>query len=481
MSKAGFPPDSGDAIPNSNGIRQGRLRRTAPLAALTARTAGEAVVVGLRSKLTGADSTEFHVRTAERYTELLGRSKGALMKAGQMLSFVSLGPIVGEEFQSTYQAALTRLRNDAPPMTPELARESLERELGKQTESAFVEFDWEPLAAASIGQVHAARLHDGRAVAVKIQYPGVAAAIRADLQNSELLTTFLSLIGGLSPRKLSLDMRAAAREMGARITEELDYRLEAANQAEFAEIYRGHPFIHVPEVIGELSTDRVLTQELVQGRSWSEALPAEQELRDSWAEAIHRFIYGTYHYFYMINADPHPGNYLFHDDGSVSFLDFGCVKRFSPGQIDAVKVLMRECLRGDVDGTWRASVESGFFAPSGTLTAKEALAYWREPIEMYWGEQPFTVTPEYVARLIELRYSPTSSFANAFRHLSPPADHTIMGRIDIGVMSLIAELRGTNHWDTMGAEYFEDADPVTPMGKAYHAHLEQRQAASSHA
>jgi predicted unusual protein kinase regulating ubiquinone biosynthesis (AarF/ABC1/UbiB family) len=481
MSKAGLPPDSGNAIPKSNGIRQGRLRRTAPLAALTARTAGEAVVVGLRSKLTGANSAEFHIRTAERYTELLGRSKGALMKAGQMLSFVSLGPVVGEEFQSTYQAALTRLRNDAPPMAPELARETLERELGRQTESAFAEFNWEPLAAASIGQVHAARLHDGRAVAVKIQYPGVAAAIRADLQNSELLTTFLGLIGGLSPRKLSLDLREAAQEMGARITEELDYRLEATNQAEFAELYRGHPFIHVPEVIGELSTGRVLTQELAQGRSWSEALTAEQELRDSWVEAIHRFIYGTYHHFYMINADPHPGNYLFHDDGSVSFLDFGCVKRFSPEQIETVKVLMRECLRGDVDGTWRASVQSGFFAPSGELTTEEAFQYWREPIEMYWGAQPFTVTPEYVARAIELRYSPTGPLANAFRHLSPPADHTIMGRIDIGVLSLISGLRGTNRWDTMGAEYFEDANPVTPMGKAHRAHHEQRQAASNHA
>ena len=149
--------------------------------------------------------TEFHVRTAERYAELLGRSKGALMKAGQMLSFASAGPAVPAEFQSIYQAALARLRDDAPPMAPELARAVLERELGRPAESAFAEFDWEPLAAASVGQVHAARLHDGRAVAVKIQYPGVADAICADLKNTELLATFLSLVvGGLSPRKTEL-------------------------------------------------------------------------------------------------------------------------------------------------------------------------------------------------------------------------------------------------------------------------------------
>jgi predicted unusual protein kinase regulating ubiquinone biosynthesis (AarF/ABC1/UbiB family) len=478
---ARFPPDADDAFPRGDGIGRGRLRRTAPLAALTARTVGEVVVIGLRSKLTSTDSSEFHARTAERYTELLGRSKGALMKAGQMLSLVSLGPVVGEQFQSTYQAALTRLRNDAPPMAPELAREVLERELGRAAESAFAEFDWVPLAAASIGQVHCARLHDGRAVAVKIQYPGVAAAIQADLKNTELLVTFLGLISGLSPRKLSLDLKGAAREIGERITEELDYRLEATNQSEFAKLYRGHPFIHVPEVIGELCTDRILTQELVRGRSWSEALTAAQELRNDWAEAIHRFLYGAYHYYQVFNADPHPGNYLFHDDGSVTFLDFGCVKRFRREQVDSLNLVMRECLRGDVEQTWRVSVEGGFFQPSGSLTTQEAFEYWREPIEMYWGEQPFTVTPEYVAKLIELRYSPTSRLANAFRHLSSPPEYTVMSRIDIGVMSIISELRGTNHWRTIAAEYFESADPATPMGKLDRAYREERAAVSSHA
>jgi len=464
MPDAGLPEDQGG--PQGDGIGRGRLRRTVPLAALTARTAGEAVVVGLRSKLTGADSTEFHVRTAERYAELLGSSKGALMKAGQMLSFVSLGPAVGEEFQATYQAALTRLRSDAPPMAPELARSVLERELGRPAKDAFAEFDWEPLAAASIGQVHAARLHDGRAVAVKIQYPGVGAAIEADLKNTELLATFLGLIRGLSPRKLNIDLSAAAEEIGERINEELDYRTEAANQAEFAEIYAGHPFIHVPEVIGELSTTRVLTQELVQGRPWSEALTAAQDLRNSWAEAIHRFIYGSYVYHHVFNADPHPGNYLFHDDGSVSFLDFGCVKRFEPEQIESLDVIMRECLRGDVEETWRLSIEGGFFAPSGSLTREEVFDYWREPLEMYWGEQPFTITPEYVARLIETRYSPVGPSANVFHHLSTPSTYAILSRLDVGVMSLIGELRATIPWATLGAEYFEGADPVTPMGRA---------------
>jgi predicted unusual protein kinase regulating ubiquinone biosynthesis (AarF/ABC1/UbiB family) len=464
-----------------DGIRRGRVRRAAPLAALTARTAGEAVVVGLRSKLTGADSTEFHVRTAERYTELLGRSKGALMKAGQMLSFVSSSPAIPAEFQSIYQAALTRLRDDAPPMAPELARSVLERELDQRTESAFAEFEWEPLAAASIGQVHAARLHDGRAVAVKIQYPGVADAIQADLKNNELLATFLGLMFGLSPRKMSFDIRGAGREITARITEELDYRREAANQTEFADIYRGHPFIRIPDVIGELSTDRVLTQELIRGKSWSDALAAGQELRDQWGEAIHRFVYASNHRFGMLNADPHPGNYVFHDDGSVSFLDFGCVKRFGREQGEMMNAIGRACLRDDVLGTWQASVEAGFWRSSDPVTPEEVFAYWRQPWEMWWAEQPFTITPEYVSRWIERKFSPTGPSANAFRYITASPDYTIMSRIEMGEASLIAELRASNYWGSIAAEFFEGAAPFTEMGKLDHAFFAERKTASSHA
>jgi predicted unusual protein kinase regulating ubiquinone biosynthesis (AarF/ABC1/UbiB family) len=461
-----------------DGVGGGRLHRTGSLVGLTARTAGEAVVVGLRSKLVGADPTEFHVRTAERYVELLGRSKGVLMKAGQMLSFVSVNPGVPAEFQPIYQAALTRLCDDAPPMAPELARDVLERELGCRAESVFAEFEWGPLAAASIGQVHAAQLHDGRAVAVKIQYPGVADSIRADLKNTELLATFLSLImGGMSPRKLSFDLRGASREMSVRITEELDYRLEAANQAEFAEHYRGHPFIHVPEVVDELCTDRVLTQELVRGLSWSDAVSAPQELRDQWAEAIWRFVYGSYKRICLFNADPHPGNYVFHEDGSVSFLDFGCVKRFRREQVEMMDVIVRACLRHDVLGTWRACVEAGFWNSSDPVTPEEAFAFWHEDWAMLWAEQRFVVTPEYAARRIERRCSPSGPSANAFLHVTASPDYTFMSRIEIGVASVIAQLRGGAHWGAIAAEGLENAEPLTEMGKRERAFFEERQVA----
>lgn len=477
MFDSGSQPPVPAEAPPVGAVRGGRLRRTAPLLGLTARTAGEAVVLGLRNGATESDRTAFHARTAERYTELLGRSKGALMKAGQLLSLAALGPAFDGQIQATYRAALARLRDGAPPMAPELAREVLVRELGARASAAFAEFEWEPIAAASIGQVHRARLHDGRAVAVKIQYPGVAEAIRADLRNAELLVTFLGLLSALTGRKLSLDLRAGAQELRDRILEELDYRLEAANQREFGERYRDHPFIHVPAVVGELSGARVLTQELVQGKGWDEALLAEQPLRDSWGEVIYRFCFGSVQDFGMFNADPHPGNFLFHEDGSISFLDFGCVKRLRRDDARRIALVLRECVRGDVQGTWRRSVEGGFFEPTGSLTPEQVFYYWREPYAMCWGEQPFMVTPEHAARMIEVRFGPRGPAANALTHLTMPTPYTVMGRLETCVVALLGELHASGHWRDIVNEHLEGADPVTELGRAEFAWRRQREEA----
>jgi predicted unusual protein kinase regulating ubiquinone biosynthesis (AarF/ABC1/UbiB family) len=364
-------------------------------------------------------------------------------------------------------------------MAPEIVRAVLESELGRPVESAFAEFAWQPLAAASVGQVHASRLRDGRAVAVKVQYPGVAEAIADDLKNTELLATFLSLIvGSLSSRKLSFDLRGAAHEISVRIAEELDYRLEAVNQAEFAEHYRGHPFVRVPDVIAGLCTGRVLTQELVRGLPWGEALTAEQELRDQWAEAIWRFTYGSYAHIDALHADPHPGNYLFHEDGTVSFLDFGCVRRFRRDQLEMFDAIMREVLRNDVSGTWRACVEAGFWRSTDPVTPEEVLAYWREDWELLWAQQRVVVTPEKVAKRVERRCSPNGPSSNALRHLTMPPEYTIMGRIELGVEAVIAQLGAGNHWGTIAAEHLENAVPATRLGKRQRAFYDERRARS---
>ncbi len=475
MSGFEFPSETHEPTPAGRWVGWERLRRSGPLAALSARTAGEAVVARLRSRLTGADPSEFHARAAERYAELLGGSKGVLMKAGQMLSLAAIAPAVATEFQPIYQAALARLCSDVPPMAPGLARAVLERELVRPLASVFAEFEWEPLAAASIGQVHAARLRDGREVAVKIQHPGASAAIHADLKNADLLATFVSLMmNSLSSRKLQFDLRGAAQEMSARIAEELDYRLEVANQAEFAEHYRGHPFIHVPAVIEELCTERVLTQERVQGWSWGEAVTARQELRDQWAEAIYRFVYGSFKRLHLFHADPHPGNYVFHENGSVSFLDFGCVKRFRRDQVEVMDAIVGACLRSDVLGTWRACVEAGFCRSSDPVTPEEVFAFWREDWQMLWAQEWFVITPEHAAKRLERRCSPNGPSANALRHITMSPEYTVMARIEIGTTSLIAQLEGGAHWGAINAEHLLNAAPHTTMGKLEHEFFEQR-------
>src|SRR5437660_9450346 len=252
-------------------IPQGRLRRTAPLAAVSARAAGGGVVDVLRRRLKGERraSLEFHVRNAERYADVLSRSKGVLMKVGQMVSFVDAGAVLEGPYGEVYRAALASLQAGAEPMEPVLVAAVIESELGRPPEELFAEFSPAPIAAASIGQVHTARLQDGTEVAVKVQYPGVAEAIRADLANTELLFTFGRIAKGVVPQYRNFDVRAVADEIAERIGEEVDYGTELANQMEFAEHYRGHPFVRVPKVFPDLSSDRVLTMAMAYGRRWT--------------------------------------------------------------------------------------------------------------------------------------------------------------------------------------------------------------------
>jgi predicted unusual protein kinase regulating ubiquinone biosynthesis (AarF/ABC1/UbiB family) len=287
------------------------------------------VVAALRRK----NRTGGQTRTAERYAERLGRSMGVAMKAGQMLWSATVGSMMPDAYRGTYQQALAGLCDDAPSMPPALVGKTVETELGGPPEKVFAEFDPVPLVAASISQVHSAVLHGGRRVAVKVQYPGAADAMRAALANTELLAAFFQLLRPIAASMTSIDIRAIACELSGRIEEEIDFRAEAANQGEFADAYRGHPFIRIPDVVPELSTQRVLTMDLADGLSWAEALQARDALKDKWAEAIYRFSVGSRRTLRLLHADSHPGNYLFHEDGSVTFLDFGFVKRFRPEQI----------------------------------------------------------------------------------------------------------------------------------------------------
>ncbi|WP_285599186.1 AarF/ABC1/UbiB kinase family protein [Kineosporia sp. NBRC 101731] len=459
----------GNARRENGRLKTGRVARAVPLVALTGRTAGEAVISALRRK----DRAGVHRRGAERYAESLGNSRGVLMKAGQILSFVSLGSLAEGSSQSVYQAALARLQDDAPPMEPELAASVVTAELGASPHEVFAEFEPLPLAAASIGQVHAATTHDGRRVVVKIQYPGVDEAIRADLANAELLATFFQVIRGVLPDLGRTDARALAAEVTERIGEEIDYRTEAANQQVFADAYRDHPFARVPEVLPEYSTGRVLTMERSDGMRWSAAKDADQDLKDQWGEAVYRFTLGSLRRLGRFNADPHPGNYLFHPDGSVTFLDFGCVKTWHEEQVGWMVKAVQATIDGDADELLKQYREQGF-VPGAPPDAQAMLAWARESLTPVMSDQPFTYTPEYAARIVDLEFSPRGPHSAVVQKLALPGEYLALSRIDLGLTSVLAGLRAKNDWRGIREEMDLGAEPATHYGRLEAAYRKAR-------
>lgn len=443
-------------------VPQGRVRRTAPLAALSARAAGEGVADVLRRRLHGerGASLEFHLRNAERYADALSHSKGVLMKVGQILSLVDLSATIGGEHGAVYRRALASLQADAEPMPAALAAAVVESELGRPPEELFAEFSPTPMAAASIGQVHAARLHDGTEVAVKVQYPGVADAIRDDLANTELLFTFLRVGKGMVPQYRNFDVRPIADEIAERFREELDYRIELQNQLEFAHHYQGHPSVRIPAVFPELSADRVLTMELVHGRRWTEIGDAAPSLRDRWGETIYRFFFGGMARFSMFNADPHPGNYLFHDDGTVTFLDFGCVKRASAhlqrGAFDQIAA----ALANDGDRLVRNFIDQGFARSEDPPPAAQTLEWYRQNFSPLLQPQPFTFTPPFVAELLGRM---AGMDAEVMRRVTVPKDYVFTNRLFAGLYSILGDLRAGADWRAIFEE-LRTRRPTTELG-----------------
>src|SRR5205823_4217325 len=239
------------------------------------------------------------IETAEQIVAALGTMKGAAMKLGQVMSFLDVG-LVPPEHREAFQAKLAELRDAAPKVSFKDMKKVIEREYGEKLEDVFETFDPVPIAAASIGQVYKACLDGGRTVAVKVQYPGVAEAVRADMQNLGLI---LRLMKSVAP---GLDVRAVAEEVRTRIGEELDYELEASNQRAMARAFRGHPFIVVPDVVTELCRERVLVSEFAPGQRFAEVRGWPQEERNRLGEILIRFYINGPLRHRLLNGDPHP-------------------------------------------------------------------------------------------------------------------------------------------------------------------------------
>ncbi|HUZ51189.1 MAG TPA: AarF/ABC1/UbiB kinase family protein [Streptosporangiaceae bacterium] len=436
-----------------------RLQRGAAALQLVAR--GGARYAGSAPRLFAAAGEQrqqlrqdLALETAQDVAQTLGAMKGVLMKIGQMASYVDDG------LSPSVRRTLSRLQDSVPPMSAELAAGIVEAELGMAPERAFAQWDPEPIAAASIGQVHRAITHDGQAVAVKVQYPGIAEAIAADLDNVALLRRMLRIT---APAQ---DVDALLAELRERVLEELDYRREAANQALVASYYDGHPTISIPKIIPALSTRRMVTSELAVGARFAELADWPQDERDLAAETIYRFVFRSLYEVHAFNGDPHPGNYLFHGGGRVTFLDFGLVKHFTQDELHPLMQMARNlCVRNDPEEFRRSMEIAGFLRPGAPISTEEVVEHLAVFYATIREPGPLTIRPDYSSAVVRRFFDVRSPVAE---YVSIPRSYVVLQRINLGLFAVLGELSATADWRSIAEEIwpFVQGPPSTPIGEA---------------
>lgn len=399
----------------------------------------------------------FHASTAQQVVQMLGDMKGAAMKVGQLASFYEFA--APGDYMETYRDAMTMLQNSAPPMDPQASKEVILEEFGQPVDELFAEFEDVAVASASIGQVHRARLHSGETVAVKVQYPGVDKAVKADLKNISALT---KLSVAIAP---NLDPKEIANEVRDRVLEELDYRREAANQARFARLFDGHPFAYVPRVYSDMCRHRVIVQEFVDGEPFSKAFDWEQPERDRLGEMLFRFFYGSLNRFQLFSADPHPGNYLLLPDERVAFLDFGLVRAVDPGTLELLLEILQALIHEDRDRA-RVALEG-----LGVLSSKtpEIDAVWEHlkllnaPI---LSDERVTIDRPMVQQIAAAGFDPRSKAFQTLRKVGVPGVMVTINRMSFGVASILARLEATANWQAMSRELWFGEPSETELGRA---------------
>jgi predicted unusual protein kinase regulating ubiquinone biosynthesis (AarF/ABC1/UbiB family) len=441
----------------------GRLARTGRFGGLVAgqglRWAGTRAANALRSNEAAEAATgERAAATARELVKQLGQMRGAAMKVGQVLSTVDFTAIPESE-REEFKRTLAALRDDVPPLPFKQVEKLLKEELGMPLNEAFSDFDTEAFAAASIGQVHRATTTQGKDVAVKIQYPGIAEAVETDLRNAQLL---FPLIKRLAP---GLDVNALAQELRERIGDELDYEVEAQNHRAMARAWRDHPFVYVPPVDTQLSHRRILVTEYIEGRRFEEVKQLDDAERDRFGEIVFRFFFGTLKHTRHAAGDPHPGNYLLLDNGKVGFLDFGLMRVVDADYLALERQLAQAVTSDDAERVHALLAQLGYlpdptaFEPDKLLgQLKAAGAWYLEP-----GHR--RLTSAYVTRIIEEGSSPRSPYFEQMRRETIPPQALLIRRMEGLVFAVLGEVRAAADWHALGTEYWEDAPPSTELGK----------------
>ncbi len=410
----------------SRGVKLGRL--AAGVGARMALSRGGAALSKLEK---AAERTEAgHLRSAEVLLDTLGEMKGLALKLGQMISYAD------NDLPAPYRKLLSKLQADAPTMDIETVVQVIGEDFGGPPEDVFASFDRTPLAAASIGQVHRATLPDGEEVVVKVQFPGIADAMRADIRNGAAVFAFGQL---LFPNVKRSDLRA---EMMQVMLEECDYRREAANQREFGELWRDHDGIVVPPVFDEYCSGRVITSGFVAGQRFDEFVAtASRERKDRAGYLMLENMLVSFFGHGLFNGDPHPGNYIFRDDGTVAFLDYGCVKHIP----DAMHGHFRDFLAATVDGDAQAltrAVRALGYAPAGVEFSPDEWLKVEQYVQRPWlRDEVFTFEPEYVRGVWPLLLKNPE-----MRKVGLPREFLFFNRLWFGLYAILTELRASGNF-----------------------------------
>jgi predicted unusual protein kinase regulating ubiquinone biosynthesis (AarF/ABC1/UbiB family) len=409
------------------------VTRTAKLAALPIGFAGR-TVLGFGKRVTGmaqdAISAEVQQRTAEQLFSVLGQLKGGAMKFGQALSVFEAA--LPEDLAGPYRQALTKLQEAAPPLPAASVHRVLASELGDDWRKLFKSFDDTPAAAASIGQVHKAVWSSGRPVAVKIQYPGAGDALLADLKQLSRMGSMFKVI------QPGLDIKPLLAELRDRITEELDYELEAASQQAFADAYKGDDEILVPDVLA--SSPRVLVTE------WIDGTPMSTIIASGSREDRNRagYLLATLHFSaparaQMLHADPHPGNFRLLPDGRLGVVDFGAVARLPEGHPEPVGRLTRLALAKYADGVVDGLREEGFIKGDQEIDAQMVLDFLLPMLEPISVDE-FQFTRAWLRAEAARLSSPKSPAFQLSRQLNLPPSYLLIHRVTLGSIGVLCQL-----------------------------------------
>jgi predicted unusual protein kinase regulating ubiquinone biosynthesis (AarF/ABC1/UbiB family) len=439
--------DQGSEIPQST------VARTARMVSIPMGLAGRGAL-GIGRQLVGQSSNvvfaEIQEKTAEQLFKVLGELKGGAMKFGQALSVFEAA--LPEDIAKPYRETLTKLQESAPPLPTRVVHKVLAKELGEDWRDNFSSFEDVATASASIGQVHKAQWKDGRAVAVKIQYPGAAEALISDLNQIQRFAKIFQLV------MPGLEMKPLLEELRSRIIEEVDYRYEAQAQETYARVYDGDADIAIPKVV--MVSDRVLVSEWLEGTPLSEIIATgTQEQRNNAGMKLARFHFTSPDRAGLLHADPHPGNFRLLADGRLGVLDFGACNRLPNGFPEPMKRLLKHALDDDSAALYEGFKKDGFILADVDVDPDLVLDFL-VPLVQPLRTQTFKYSREWLRDQSARVGDPRNPTAKIGFQLNLPAEYVLIHRVTLGTTGIFCQLEAEGNFRDEALSWFPEIAPA---------------------